>query len=85
MTTTHYNSSSKGPIEIASMNLRHATNALYALQRNRQDDSRDAEIAALQAHVAKLSEEHVQQQATGGGEDTLPAGSSFGDLEGVAL
>ncbi|MGA0604918.1 hypothetical protein ACO2Q0_02875 [Phenylobacterium sp. VNQ135] len=85
MTATHYNSSSKGPVEISSMNLRHATNALFALQRNRQDDSRDAEIEALQAHVTKLSEEAVQQQATGGGEDTLPAGASFGDLAEVTL
>lgn len=85
MTATHYNSSSKGLVEIASMNLRHAENALNSLQRNREDDSRDAEIQALQAHVAKLHEEYAEQQATGGGEDTLPAGASFGDLAEVSL
>lgn len=85
MSATHYNSSSKGPVEIASMNLRHAENALGSLQRNRQDDSRDAEIEALSAHIAKLHEEYAEQQATGGGEDTLPAGAAFGDMEGVSL
>lgn len=85
MTATHYHSSSKGPVEISSMNLRHAENALGVLQRNRQDDSRDAEIEALSAHIAKLNEEYAQQQATGGGEDTLPAGASFGDLAEVTL
>lgn len=81
--TAIYNSS-KGPVEIAGMPLRYATNALMKLQREREDDSRDAEIEALQAHVTRLSEEYVEQQATGG-TDTLPAGASFGDLEGVAL
>lgn len=82
--TTTYNSS-KGPVEIATMPLRYATNALMKLQRDREDESRDAEIAALQAHVTKLSEEYLEQQATGGGEDTQPAPAGFGDLEGVAL
>lgn len=82
--TTIYNSS-KGPVEIGSMPLRYATNALHKLQREREDDSRDAEIEALQAHVTKLSEEHLESQATGGGEDTVPAGASFGDLAEVAL
>lgn len=82
--TAIYNSS-KGPVEIASMPLRYATNALFKLQRERGEVDRDAEIRALQAHVVRLSEEALQQQATGGGEDTLPAGASFGDLAEVTL
>lgn len=57
--TTHYNGS-KGPIEIGTMPLRYASNALGKLQRERLDDSRDAEIEALSAHVAKLSEEMAE-------------------------
>lgn len=48
--------SSKGPMEIASMPGRYASNALAKLQRDRMDDSRDAEIDALSAHVAALAE-----------------------------
>lgn len=83
MTATHYNSS-KGPKAIADMPLPYANNALLKLQRERQDDSRDAEIEALAAHVTRLSEEAAERAATGG-TDTLPAGASFGDLEGVQL
>lgn len=79
--TAIYNSS-KGPVEISTMPLRYAQNALGKPQREREDDSRDAEIEALSAHVAKLQEEYAEQQATGG--DTQSAGA-FGDLQGVAL
>lgn len=59
--TAVYNGS-KGPVEISTMCLRHATNALYKLQRERDPDdtSRDAEIEALSAHVTKLSEEMLE-------------------------
>lgn len=59
--TMHYNSS-KGPVEIASMPLRYATNAHDKLKRERTDDSRDAEIKALADHIARVSEEVAQQQ-----------------------
>lgn len=60
--TTHYQSS-KGPMEIASMPLRYATNAADKLRHERINDSRDAEIQALDAHIAKVSEEIAEQQA----------------------
>lgn len=56
MTVTTYQSS-KGPKVIADMPLPYASNALAKLQRERVDASRDAEIEAIAAHVAKLSEE----------------------------
>ena len=55
---THYRGS-KGAIEIGSMPLPYAQNALAKLQRE-GDGSRAAEIQALAAHVAKLQEEHVE-------------------------
>lgn len=58
--TTHY-ASSKGPMEIASMPLRYAQNALAKLQREREDDTRDAEIEALLAHVERVSAEIAAQ------------------------
>lgn len=60
---THYESS-KGPVEIATMPLRYATNALHKLQRYRADDTRIGEIEALTAHVTKLSEEYLEQQVS---------------------
>jgi hypothetical protein len=39
--TTHYNSSSRGPVEIASMRYEHALNARDKLTRERADESRD--------------------------------------------
>lgn len=62
---THYNGS-KGPMEIAAMPLRYANNALTKLRYMREDDSRDAEIEALAAHVAKLSEEMAERMAAEG-------------------
>lgn len=56
MTVLTYQSS-KGPKVIAEMPLSYASNALAKLQRERVDASRDAEIEAIAAHVAKLSEE----------------------------
>lgn len=54
MTATHYHSASRGPVEISSMRYEHALNARDKLARERTDDSRDAEIAALNAHIASI-------------------------------
>lgn len=51
--TTHYNGS-KGPRLIADMLYPHALNARDKLVRERADDSRDAEIQALDAHIAAI-------------------------------
>lgn len=59
---THYQSS-KGPKLISDMPLPYAQNALGKLQRERVDASRDAEIEAIAAHVAKLSEEIAETPA----------------------
>ncbi|RAK51627.1 hypothetical protein [Phenylobacterium soli] len=62
--TTHYNSSSRGPVEIASMRYEHALNARDKLMRERSDDSRDAEIAALNDHIAGI-EATFEERADG--------------------
>lgn len=49
--TEHYNGS-KGAMLIATMEPRYLKNALAKLKRERVDDSRDAEIAALEAQDA---------------------------------
>lgn len=51
---THYHSSSRGPVEIASMRYEHALNARDKLTRERVDASRDAEIDALNSHIAAI-------------------------------
>jgi hypothetical protein len=51
---THYNSSSRGPVEIASMRYEHALNARDKLTRERADDGRDGEISALNSHIASI-------------------------------
>lgn len=56
---THYQSS-KGPMEIASMPVRYAQNALAKLQREREDDSRDGEIKALSDHIAAAVEAEAE-------------------------
>lgn len=61
---THYESS-KGPKAIADMPLPYAQNALAKLQRE-EPKSRKAEIDALSAHVAKLSEELAERLAKEG-------------------
>lgn len=61
MSVTHY-SGSRGLVEIATMPLPYASNALAKLQREREDASRDPEIAALSAHVSRLQEEIAEQQ-----------------------
>jgi hypothetical protein len=51
MSATHYHSSSKGPVEIASMRYEHALNARDKLIRERGDQ---ATIDALHAHVTAI-------------------------------
>lgn len=63
MTATVYQSS-KGPKAIADLPLPYAQNALAKLQRERVDASRDAEIEAIAAHVARLSEEIAEAQTS---------------------
>lgn len=55
--------SSRGPIPVHTMPLPYAQNALKKLQRERKDASRDEEIEAIAAHVAKLQEEHLETGA----------------------
>lgn len=57
---THYKSS-KGPVPIADMPLRYATNALNKLRREAPE--RTAEIEAIAAHVAALESAPVDEVA----------------------
>ncbi|TCM21517.1 hypothetical protein EDF56_101181 [Novosphingobium sp. PhB165] len=66
---THYESSSRGSIEIATMPLSFAKNSLNKLTRT--EPGRTAEIEALQAHVDKLATE-AEAAALAGGEDVNP-------------
>jgi hypothetical protein len=52
--TTHYNSASRGPVEIASMRYEHALNARDKLAREDKDGERTAERDALAAHIASI-------------------------------
>jgi hypothetical protein len=61
---THYVSDSRGPVEIASMRYEHAKNALAKLERERRDDTRDGEIAALRAHIEGI-EATFEERADG--------------------
>jgi len=54
--TTHYKGS-KGSVEIASMNGKHAATAAAKLRREAPD--RIAEIEALEVHAARMAEEHA--------------------------
>lgn len=63
MMTVKYQGS-RGPMEIASMPLPYAQNALSKLQREREDDTRDAEIEALAAHIAAAAEAELESEAS---------------------
>jgi hypothetical protein len=65
---THYNSSSKGPIEIASMHYAHALNARDRLARElgADDHPRRAELDALNAHIASLEAEQEAEASVHG-------------------
>jgi|GEM_PF-1047313 len=56
MTTTVYNGS-KGAVEIATMNGKHA--AMAAAKLRREAPERAAEIDALEAHAARMASEHA--------------------------
>lgn len=57
MSATHYNSSSRGPVEIATMRYEHALNARDKLAREDKDGERRAELEALNAHIASIEAE----------------------------
>lgn len=57
MAASHYNSGSRGLVEIASMNAAHLANAHGKLVRERVDESRDEEIAAMAERLAQLDAE----------------------------
>lgn len=65
--TTHYQSSSRGPVEIASMNYNHALNARDKLARElgADDHPRRVELDALNSHIASLEAEQEAEQAVG--------------------
>lgn len=60
MTEFYTRSDGKTKVRIADMAIHHAEPALAKLLREREDDSRDAEIATLSAHVASLTEEALE-------------------------
>lgn len=63
---THYESSSRGKVEIAAMPLSFAKNSLNKLLRT--EPERKAEIDALQAHVDKLAAESEAKALSGEGD-----------------
>lgn len=73
---THYHGSG-GPVAIAAMNYRHLASAHAKLLRERLDDSRDAEIAAMEDDLARRDLEYEAEQAASGGGDTMAAGSQL--------
>lgn len=58
---THYHGS-KGPVEIAKMPYPHLSAAHAKLVREREDDSRDGEIAAMGERIAIMDAEYAAQQ-----------------------
>lgn len=60
--TTHYQSSSKGPVEIATMPHRHLVNSWQKLV-DTDDGSRADEIAAMAAQIALNNEAHAEAEA----------------------
>jgi hypothetical protein len=55
--TEHYNSSSRGPVPIASMNYNHLLNARDKLAREMKDGDRQAELDAVSARIAELADD----------------------------
>lgn len=76
MSVTHY-TGSKGAIAIAAMHYAHLASAHAKLLRERTDDSRDAEIAAMEDDIARRDAEYEAEQAASGGGDTMAAGSQL--------
>lgn len=58
--TEFYNRSNGTRARIADMPIFHAEPALAKLVREREDDSRDDEIASLTKRVAELTEEALE-------------------------
>lgn len=65
---THYQSSSKGPVVIASMHYAHALNARDRLAREfgADDHPRRGELDALNAHIAGLEAEQAAEAQVNG-------------------
>ena len=78
MTITHYEGS-RGLVEIATMPLPYASNALAKLQR--EAPFRVAEIEALSAHVARLSEESAERQLN----TPEPEAAMSSEFDGISL
>lgn len=64
--TTHYNSS-RGPVEISAMPYPHLVAARAKLIRDREDDSRDAEISAMTNRVEEMEAEFAESEQADGG------------------
>ena len=67
---THYNGS-KGPVEIAAMAYPHLVSAHAKLVRERLNDSRDDEIAAMAADIERRDAEYAAEQKVSGGGENL--------------
>lgn len=67
---TDYNGS-KGPTPIKGMAYNHLVSAHAKLLRDRLDDSRDLEIEAMAADIARRNIEYEAEQAASGGGDTM--------------
>jgi len=63
---THYNSSSRGLIEITSMNYRHAVNAHDKLIVEDVHGLRKDELDALRAHIKTLEDEQTVEGRVNG-------------------
>lgn len=54
MSVTHYNSGSRGPVLIETMNYAHLLNARDKLAREDKDGERSQELDALNARIAEI-------------------------------
>lgn len=63
---THYTNSKGQQVVIADMLYPHLANAHAKLTRERIDDSRDREIAAIAARIAELDAERAAQESDHG-------------------
>lgn len=62
---THYTRSNGAQVEIAGMAYHHLVSAHAKLARERADDSRDAEIAAMAERIAVLDAKYEAESQTG--------------------
>jgi hypothetical protein len=63
--TAHYTNSKGQPVEIGAMLYPHLVNAHAKLVRERTDESRDAEIAAMGERIAALDAEAEAEAEVG--------------------